>query len=159
MNRYMTEKWAWIEGCHGMRDGLLERLDDADLAFSPGGDNLTLGALLVQMGEVEHSYLQGLETFQQHWEYRNTEAGLDGSVDRLAEWFGALDTEFQEVAAAFTDEDLGKPIRRVESGFDMPVEMALDVYTQACLIFFGKATIYLKAMEKPLPPSIQEWIW
>ncbi len=44
------------------------------------------------------------------------------------------------------------------SGFTMPVELQLDVYLQALLIFFGKATIYLKAMNKPLPPQIQEYI-
>jgi hypothetical protein len=40
----------------------------------------------------------------------------------------------------------------------MPVELQLDVYLQALLIFLGKATIYLKAMNKPLPQPIQEYI-
>jgi hypothetical protein len=40
----------------------------------------------------------------------------------------------------------------------MPVELQLDVYLQALLIFFGKATIYLKAMNKALPQYIQEYI-
>ena len=43
MNRYMQEKWPWIEGTHGMRTQLLDILSDADLAFSPGGQNSTLG--------------------------------------------------------------------------------------------------------------------
>ena len=34
----------------------------------------------------------------------------------------------------------------------MPVEMSLEVYIQAILIFLGKAVVYLKAMGKPLPP-------
>jgi hypothetical protein len=37
MNRFMNEKWPWIEGSHGMRSQLLDILSDADLAFSPGG--------------------------------------------------------------------------------------------------------------------------
>jgi hypothetical protein len=37
MNRYMQEKWPWIEGTHGMRSQLLDILSDADLAYSPGG--------------------------------------------------------------------------------------------------------------------------
>jgi len=52
------------------------------------------------------------------------------------------------------DEDLTKIVDR--SGFTMPVELQLDVYLQALLIFLGKATIYLKAMNKPLPQQIQE---
>jgi hypothetical protein len=44
------------------------------------------------------------------------------------------------------------------SGYPMPVELQLDVYLQALLIFFGKATIYFKAMNKALPQQIQEYI-
>jgi len=158
MNRYMDEKWSWIQGAHELRDELLGVLTDAELAFSPGGDNLTLGALFRQMGEVEHSYLQGLKTFAQDWEYHNTEAGLDGSVGRLTAWFHELDAEVHATASALTDDDLAKTVERA-SGFSMPVEMSLDVYTQAVLIFLGKAVVYLKAMNKPLPASVQDWIW
>lgn len=158
MNRYMDEKWSWIQGAHELRDELLEVLTDAELAFSPGGDNLTLGALFRQMGEVEHSYLHGLKTFAQHWEYRNTEAGVDGSIGRLTAWFHELDADLQATASALTDDDLAKNVER-ESGFNMPVEMSLDVYIQAVLIFLGKAVVYLKAMNKPLPASVQVWIW
>src|SRR5437867_6154719 len=42
MNRYMQEKWSWIEGTHAMRSQLLDILSDADLTFSPGGQNMTL---------------------------------------------------------------------------------------------------------------------
>ena len=64
MNRYMQEKWPWIEGTHGMRSQLIDILSDADLSFSPGGQNMTLGALLREMGETEYSYIQSLKTFK-----------------------------------------------------------------------------------------------
>ena len=83
MNRYMAEKWPWIEGTHQMRSQLLDILSDTDLAFNPGGQNMTLGTLCRQFGEVEHSYAQSLKTFQQDWSYRNQEAALEGSVTRL----------------------------------------------------------------------------
>jgi len=158
MNRYVNEKWSWIEGTNELRDGVLEQLTDADLSFSPGGDNLTFGALILQMGEVEYSYLQALKTFKQDWEYHNTDAGLDGSVTRLGSWFHELDAELQAAATAFTDDDLTKTVKR-ESGYEPSVEMSLDIYVQAALIFLGKASIYLKAMSKPLPPAFQNWIW
>jgi hypothetical protein len=41
----------------------------------------------------------------------------------------------------------------------MPVELQLDVYIQALLIFLGKGTILFKAMNKTVPTKIQEWIW
>ncbi len=87
MNRYMQEKWSWIEGSHGMRMELLDRLSDADLSFTPGGENMTLGALSREMGETEYAYIQSLKTCAQDWTYRNTEPGLDGSVAQLKAGF------------------------------------------------------------------------
>jgi len=157
MNRYMQEKWAWIEGSHGMRTGILDALSDADLAFNPGGQNMTLGALIREMGEVEHSYIQSLKTFKQDWAYRNTDAGMATSIAKLKTWFEALDADLQAAASAFSDEDLAKTVER-PGGYAMPVDMQLDVYLQALLIFFGKVTIFLKAMNKPLPEAVQEYI-
>ena len=156
MNRYMLEKWPWIEGTHGMRSQLLDSLSDADLAFSPGGQNMTLGALCREMGEVEYSYIQSLKTFRQDWSYHNEEADLENSVARLKAWFQTLDDELKATVEAFSDEDLQKTIDR--GGFAMPVELQLDVYLQALLIFLGKATVYFKAMNKALPQHFQEYI-
>ena len=116
----------------------------ADLAFNPGGQNMSLGALCRELGEVEHSYAQSLKTFQQDWSYRNEETDLERSVARLKGWFQALDDELKAAAEALSDEDLKKTIDR--GGYAMPVDLQMDVYLQALLIFFGKATIYLKAM-------------
>jgi len=156
MNSYMQEKWPWIEGTHALRTQLLDTLSDAELAFSPGGQNMTLGALCREMGETEHSYTQSLKTFKQDWSYRNTEAGLESSVARLQAWFQTLDEEMKATASALSDEDLKKTVDR--GGYAMPVDMQLDVYLQALLIFFGKATIYLKAMNKALPQQVQDYI-
>ncbi|HYT29037.1 MAG TPA: DinB family protein [Ktedonobacteraceae bacterium] len=156
MNSYMQEKWPWIEGTHAMRTQFLDTLSDADLAFSPGGQNMTLGALCREMGETEHSYMQSLKTFKQDWSYRNTEAGLESSVARLQAWFQTLDEEMKATVSALSDEDLKKTVDR--GGYAMPVELQLDAYLQALLIFFGKATIYLKAMNKALPQQVQEYI-
>jgi hypothetical protein len=156
MNRFMNEEWPWIEGSHGMRSQLLDILSDTDLAFSPGGQNMRLGALIRESGEIEHSYTQSLKTFEQDWSYRNVEAGLESSVARLKVWFQTLDDELKATASALSDGDLKKTVDR--GGFTMPVELQLEVYLQALLIFFGKATIYLKAMNKPLPQQIQEYV-
>jgi uncharacterized damage-inducible protein DinB len=156
MNRYMQEKWSWIEGTQGIRSQLMDVLSDADLAFSPGGQNMTLGALCREVGEIEHSYIQSLKTFKQDWSYHNTEAGLESDVNRLKAWYQTLDDEMKATVSALADEDLTKMIDR--GGYTMPVEMQLDVYLQALLIFFGKATIYLKAMNKAAPKQIEEYI-
>ena len=51
---------------------------------------------------------------------------------------------------------MNKPIDR--GGDAVTVAFQLDVYLQAVLIFLGKATIYLKAMNKAVPQSFQEYI-
>ena len=155
MNRFMQERWGWIEGTHGMCIVLLDTLTDTDLKFSPGGQNMTLGALCREMGEVEYSYIQSLKTFKQDWTYRNTESGLDSSVARLKVWYQTLDADMKATVEAFSDEDLK---REIDRGFKVPTEVQLDIYLQALLIFFGKASIFIKAMNRPLPDQIQGWI-
>lgn len=157
MNRLMEQKWSWIEGSHGMRTGLLDALTDADLKFSPGGQAMTLGKLCREMGEIQYSYLQSLKTLKQDFEYRNTTPGMDTSVSQLKAWFQQMDEDMKATLEAMSEADVNKSVARA-GGFDAPLEMQLDIYIQALLIFFGKASIYLRVMNKPLPQSIQDWI-
>ncbi len=156
MNRIMNEKWPWIEAAHGMRSQLFTILSDADLAFSPGGQTMTFGALCRQMGETEHAYVQSLKTLKQEWSYHHSEADVASHVARLKEWFQTLDDEMQATLTTFWDEDGKKTIDR--DGGTVTVEFQLDAYLQAVLIFLGKATIYLRAMNNPLPKEFQEYI-
>ena len=156
MNRMMNEKWPWIEAAHGMRSELFDLLSDADLAFTPGGQNMTVGALCREMGETEYSYIQSLKTLKHLWSYRHSKVSLMSSIARLKAWFQTLDDELQVAISAFSEEDVHKPIDR--GGEAVTVEFQLDVYLQVVLIFLGKATIYLKAMNNPLPPLFQEYI-
>lgn len=73
MNCFMQEQWSIFEDTHGMRTQLMVALSDADLAFSPGGQNMTLGALCREIGEIEHSYIESIKTLKQDWSYRNTD--------------------------------------------------------------------------------------
>jgi uncharacterized damage-inducible protein DinB len=156
VNRLMQERWPWIEGSHSMRAQALDLLDDADLTFNPGGANMTLGALCREMGETEYSYLESLKTLKQDWSYRNEDGGLEGSVARLKTWYATMDEEMKAVVSALTDDDLAKTVDR--GGYGWTVETQLEVYLQALLIFFGKLTIYLKALDKPLPKEWREYI-
>lgn len=156
MNRLLQEKWPWIEGTHAMRTQLIDILSDAELGFNPGGQNMTLGALMREMAETEYSYIQSLKTFKQDWSSHSTEASLETSVARLKDQFQTLDDEMKATISAFSDEDSTKTVDR--GGFSTPLDLQLDVYLQALLIFFGKVTVYLRAMNKAYPAQIQEWI-
>ena len=157
MNRLLQEKWPWIEGSHGMRTQLLDVLSDADLAFSPGGRNITLGALFREMAETEYSYIQSLKTLKQDWTSSSTNASMETSLDRIKAEYQALDDEMKATISALSDEDTAKTVDR-GGGFSMPLDLQLDVYLQALLIFFGKATVYLRAMNRAYPEQIQAWI-
>ena len=153
----ITDILTYIEGCHMMRNGALERISDADLSFSPGGDNLTLGELFKQAGDLQHSYQQSLVTLQQDWSYQNDEPGLATSLTQLTRWFSQLDQQMGETIKGLNESDLQKQVDRTK-GSIRPIISQLDIYIQTMLIFLGKIVIYFKAMQKPLPPSIEEYI-
>src|SRR5258707_12875910 len=147
MNRSMLEKWSWIDGTHAMRSQLLDILSDADLAFNPGGQNMTLGALCREMGEIEHSYVQSLKTFQQDWSYHNGEADLENSVARLKAWFQTLDDELKATISAFSDEDLNRTIDRV--GYTITREVQIAGHLPAMPSLSRKITTHPHTMNKP----------
>jgi len=153
----MEEKLDWVNGMNGMHLGILENLNDEDLSFNPGGRNMTMGALCRQNGEIEYSYLQSLKTFKQDWSYRNSEDGLESSISKLKIWYQKLDDEMKNLLSILTEEDLKKPIERFNH-LKVPIHLQIDIYIQAQFIFLGKAVIYLNAMNKSLPPSVQEYI-
>ena len=157
MSQLFEDKWAWIEGSHGLRTGLLDHLSDVDLAFNPGGENITLGALFREFGETEQSYIDSLKYFKQDFSYRCPDPVLQTSVERLKAWFQSLDTDFKSALSTIPGADAEKTIQR-GSGNEVPISMQLDIYLQSLMIFFGKAVIYFRAMSKPLPPGVQEYI-
>src|SRR5215475_10958322 len=110
MSIFIEKEWSMYEGTHAMRDELLNSFSDADLAFSPGGLNMTFGALCREMGEIEYSYLQSLKTLTQNFDYRNSEPGLETSVAKLKDWFHKLDDEMKAVLSAKSDEDMKKVV-------------------------------------------------
>ncbi len=154
MNHLMETKWPWVEGTHTIRLQLLDGLTDADLAFTPGGQAMSLGALCREIGEIEYSYLQSFKTFTQDFEYRNPTAT---STAQLKAWFQQMDDELKAVLEKMGEGDLAKSVKR-PGGFEAPLDMQLDIYLQALLIFLGKASIYLRIMNKTAPQAIQEWI-
>src|SRR5207244_13403079 len=113
MKRSLQERWPWFQEVRDMRSQLLDILSNADLAFNPGGQNMTLGELVRRMGDLEYSYIQSLKTGVRDLSYHNKEAGLESDVTRLKAWFQALDDELLDTISAFSNEDL---TRRVDRG-------------------------------------------
>jgi len=158
MNRLMIDYYPVFELYQALRSQLMAMISDEDLSFRPGGENLPLGILCREIGETEVSYIQSFKNFSQDFIYRNEEAGLEGSVARLAAWFDKLDSELKTVMTGFTDEELENG--RIDRGgnFIISPRIQLEIYKEALLIFYGKVSVYLKAMGKELPEQWLAWI-
>jgi hypothetical protein len=146
----------------GLRDQLMEILRDEDLGIRLGGETASLGALCREIGEIEHSYIESFRTFRQEFSYRNPDPELEHSVAALKAWFAELDRGLIASVEALSEDDIAN--RRIIRGdFDpeyfSPLPKAqLDVYREALLIFYGKVTVYLRAIERPLPGQWADWI-
>ncbi len=112
----------------------------------------------MEIGETETSYIQSFRTFRQDFSFRNEEPGLDDSVAQLAAWYEKMDRELKSLLDAFSEKELRDRIVDRGGGFILPVGIQLDVYKEALLIFYGKVSVYLKAMGKERPQQWQEWI-
>jgi hypothetical protein len=150
----MTEQGEWLRGMHGLRGQLLDGLTDADLGFSLPG-NPTLGEMFREEAEIERSYADSFKSFTQTFEQGKSDPALATRLDQLKAHYQALDADLDGTLEALSEADIE---RNIERGSSLSVRSQLQVYFQAVLIFFGKATIYYRAMGKPLPENWKEWI-
>ena len=155
-NSLISENGDLLTGTHAMRNGLLDTLGDEDLAFRIP-HNPALGELVRGMGEVQQSYIDSFRTFTQDFSYRHADASVETSVDAAAEWFRQLDAVLMDTLAALPEQDIqDKTVDR--QGFSPSLPVQLQIYVQAILIFYGKVSIYFRAMQKALPAQWEEWI-
>lgn len=157
MNSITSQFGELLTMTHALRAQMVSLLTDADLAYRLPGANPTLGALCREWGEVQHAYAESFKTFKQDFSYRSGQPQFETSVAQLQAWYGALDAELAAALAALSEEDVqGKMVDR--GGWSLPVTTNFHTYREAVLIFCGRASIYLKALEKPLPEQWQTWI-
>ena len=154
MNSLMTEQSEWLSGMHGLRSQLLDVLSDADLGFSLPG-NPTLGEMFREEAEIERSYADSFKTFTQTFESGTSDPALATGVEPLKAYYQTVDADLIAALTAMSEADLD---RNIERGFSLSVRSQLQVYFQAVLIFFGKATVCYRAMGKPLPENWKAWI-
>jgi len=145
-----------------LRDELVGVLSDDDLAFRVGGTTVTLGELCVEIGEIEHSYVEALRTFKQDFGWRNSDTQVVRNVAALAAWFADLDRDLLAAIEALTEhEAANRRITRDDvdvEGFSPLAAQELDIYREALLIFYAKVSIYLRAMGRDLPGHWGNWI-
>ena len=162
MNSLVRDHLAatWFAGYQDLRTQLMGVLGDDDLAFRPGGAMFTFGQLCREIGEIEYSYIEAIRTFRQDFEWRNPDPRSERTVAALSSWFADLDKDLKAAIEAVTDDDAANRrfFRADLPDFSPLLPQELDIYREALLIFYAKASIYLRAMGRELPGDWQAWI-
>lgn len=157
MNAQIQEFWNLNRMYTALRDELMAALSDEDLAYSPGGSNPTLGELCRELGETQYAYVQSFKTFEVDFSYRLNDDSVQKSVAKLQAWYQQLDSELEAALEAVTNDDVANK-KMERGGYQVPVHISLDILREALLIFYGKVSVYAKAMGKPLTQTWQDWI-
>ncbi|MBM7785095.1 hypothetical protein [Tenggerimyces flavus] len=143
MNTLFDEE---IRSHHSMRDHLLTLVSDADLGYELPGQNPTLGGLLIELGDLQGVYTHSFATFTLDWKHRQLPPPATVTVAGLRSWFDAQDAAMKAALDRFTDEELR--IDRIDrGGFVASPFVQHQVYREAVYIFYGKLSVYLKALE------------
>jgi hypothetical protein len=161
MNSIWKEADLRVERYQELKTQLLEILSDKELDFNLGGESQTMGSLCLEIGEIEQVYINSFKTLERDFSYRNTEPEIEKSVTKLSVWFERLDDELKEAVNKLTEDEIES--RTIECMGDffkgqLTIQRNMDLYRESLLIFCGKASIYLKALGKPLPNQWQDWI-
>ena len=145
MNSLFDEE---IRGHHGMRDHLLTVVSDADLTYKLPGQNPTLGELLVELGDLEGVYTHSFETLTLDWAHRQLPPPAPITIASLQAWFEAQDDAMKSALSRFTDD--GLRVDRIDrgNGFIASPFVQHEIYREAVYIFYGKLSVYLKALER-----------
>ncbi len=145
-----------------LREQLMAILTDEDLARDLGGTSRTLGLLCREIGEIEAAYVGSFRTFRQNFADGSADLALERSVEALVTWYSELDRDLMDALDDLSEEDV-LTRRIVRSDFDTDffsplARVQLDIYREALLIFYGKVSVYLRAMERELPGNWPDWI-
>ena len=134
---------------------MLEQVSDADLDFTPGGDNPTLGQLCLELGRTQAAYVESFKTLKIDFDAAGAGPPTVTTAS-LKAWFQRMDGELESILQSISDETVAT--QQVDRGdFQVPIHINLDLLREALLIFYGKASVYLKAMGKPLTPTWHGW--
>lgn len=158
MNKLAQQQFPLLDQTSSLRNALLDVLTDADLAYTVGGSNPTLGELLRSQAEYQHAYAESFTTriFDNDYHAPNA-AELEGSVAALRAEFAKLDEAFKNAFAAIPDGEVeGAMIDR--GFFELPIGAQFHVYREGLLILYAKVVVYFNVLGKPIPPQVQQWI-
>lgn len=155
MNNLFEEE---IRGHHSMRDHLLTVVSDNDLAYRLPGANPTLGQLLIDLGDIQGVYTHSFEAFELDWGHRQLPPPSPVTVANLRAWFVEQDAAMKAALDVFSDDEL--QIDRIDrgGGFIASPFVQHEIYREAVYIFYGRLSVYLRALERDAGPVWTAWV-
>lgn len=147
-----------IQGHHSMRDLVLSLVSDDDLAYTLPGRNPSLGELLLQLGDVEGVYTHSFETSTLDWTHRHVPHPSPITVAALRAWFDAQDAAMRATMDGLSVEEL--QVDRIDrgDGFIASPFVQHEIYREAVYIFYGKLSVYLRALGIDAGPVWGAWV-
>jgi len=155
MNTLFDEE---IRGHHSMRDHLLTLVSDTDLSHPMPGHNPPLGELLIEMGRLQGVYTHSFDTLTLDWTQRQLPAPEPVTVANLRSWFDTHDDAMKAALDRFSGDELSDPRIDRGDGFIASPFVQHQVYREAVYIYYGKLSVYLKALERDAGPEWAAWI-
>lgn len=147
-----------IRGHHSMRDHLLTVVSDADLAYKLPGQNPSLGGVLVELGNIQGVYTHSFETFVLDWTHRQLPPPSPVTLAGLRAWFEAQDDAMETALSRFSEDELR--VERIDRGhgFIASPFTQHEIYREAVYIFYGRLSVYLKALERDAGEEWAAWV-
>lgn len=147
-----------IRGHHRMRDHLLTLVTDADLDDGLPGANPTLGEVLVELGVIQGVYTHSFRTFNLDWSHRELPPPEPLTVEGLRTWFASQDEAMRAALDRFSEEELR--LDRIDrgNGFIASPFVQHEIYREAVYIFYGRLSVYLRALERDAGPEWAAWV-
>lgn len=155
MNTLFDEE---IRGHHSMRDHLLTLVSDADLGYRLPGRNPSLGELLVEMGDLQGVYTHSFETFTLDWAHRELPRPQPITVANLQAWFATHDEAMNRALSRLTEEELRDERIDRGSGFIASAYVQHEIYREAVYIYYGKLSVYLRALDRDAGAEWAAWV-
>jgi hypothetical protein len=160
MPKLVTKTLDLLDMTDNVRELLTDLMTDDDLAYKLPGDNPSLGVLCREIGQIQQSYIESFKTFKQSFDYPAADPAIEISVTKLKAWYQQLDKELHAALQALSDDEIQN--RPIERGYPMLYTLSpgdqMLCYREALMIFYGRATLYLRALGKPLPQQIRDAI-
>jgi hypothetical protein len=143
---------SWLPGLHAMRDALIAALGESDMSFSPGGTNLAWSDLLSEAVAIQSDYLASFATLSMSWS--SPEPGLP--LDQVRARFAAQDASMAECLARYGAAGMTEVVARPDLSRTRAEQV--EAYAQFALIFLARASVYVRAQGRQLPPSVAQYV-